>query len=84
MPIASAPAKSNKELALEAEETGYDTRSTAPTTAFAEPHRKFTRAGELPTFGGFANGVGNGSPLRPQTRCGMQLQMKTPAKKLAM
>ena len=38
------------------------------------PDRKFVRAGELPTPRGFAKGVGNGTPINPQLKCGRQLR----------
>ena len=63
---------------------GDDTKSETPTTALKKPQQKFVRGDELPIPRGFAKGVGNGSPLRPQTRYGMQLQRNTPAKKFAM
>ena len=63
---------------------GDDTKSVAPATALKKPQQKFVKGDELPIPRGLAKGVGNGSPFRPQTRCGMQLQRNAPAKKLAM
>jgi hypothetical protein len=45
------------------------------------PQRKFTMGSEGPMPRGLANGVGKGSPRNPETRWGMQLQRKAPAKK---
>lgn len=53
----------------------------APANRLKLPHRKLVSGEELAMPLGLEKGEGNGSPLRPQTKWGMQLLKKAPAKK---
>lgn len=83
MPIDSTPRKNSRHPIFNPIAKGEYPRSASPINKLESPHRKLTNEDELPTPCGFANGVGKGSPRKPQARCGMQLHKKSPAAKFA-
>src|ERR1700744_1616136 len=69
-----------------------DRRSKSPTrrinryatTKLAKPQTTLTVEDDRPSPRGFANGLWNGRPLAPATRCGMELSRNAPPKNQAM
>ncbi len=59
---------------------GWRESTKRPAVMLKNPQATFTMGGESPMPRGFANGVGKGMPSKPQARCGMELQKKTPTK----
>lgn len=55
-----------------------------PMSIFNNAHNTFMMGEESPLPGGAANGVGNGLPEIPFTKCGTALARNIPAKKAAM
>ncbi|RXH55835.1 hypothetical protein GRAN_2692 [Granulicella sibirica] len=50
-------------------------------TALNNPHRALMVEDESPSPGGFANGLWNGCPMVPLTKCGTAFAKKIPPKK---